>query len=88
MRHKGGVKQSGHPFPLSNSVKACFERSCAKCHRFSKSGHERIVMLYYLGYSPAFRSVFKGGDFERVGFGQAERVSSHARIISVWKLKA
>ena len=33
-------------------------------------------------------SVFKGKEWERVGFGQAERDTSHARVISKWRLKS
>jgi hypothetical protein len=48
------------------------------------------LAIYGLGpvdIGNAAGSVFKGKDWERVGFRKADRFSSHARMLSLWKWK-
>jgi hypothetical protein len=59
-----------------------------ECGRCDINTVQRVMQMRGLHLGNAAGSVFKGKEWERVGIGQATRVSSHARMISVWKLRA
>ena len=46
----------------------------------------KIITPMGIRLGNAAGSVFKGGLWGRIGFGQADRIVSHARIISRWRL--
>ena len=76
-----------HDLLLAKSIaveiaKAAMNQSCS----INDVQHRLAILGIDLGNAAG--SVFKGGEWERVGFGQAEKVSSHARVISVWRLKS
>ena len=62
-------------------------RIALECGTVNINQVQRAIAGYGVNLGNAAGSVFKGKEWERVGFGQADRVRSHARIISVWKLR-
>jgi hypothetical protein len=63
-------------------------RIALECGTVNINDVQRAISAYGVKLGNAAGSVFKGKEWERVGFGQADRVSSHARVISIWRLRA
>lgn len=60
-------------------------------HRYSRTvtiddiqGH---LLLAGKDLGNAAGSVFRGKDFEHAGYQKSRRASSHARVVSVWRLR-